>query len=242
MIQDYTLYTDADQCVWRELYQRQIKQIHLYASTAYIAGMDSCGFSADRIPVISDVNKRLLNITGWQIEIVPGLIDNASFFELLAQKKFPASTWLRKIEALDYLEEPDMFHDVLGHVPLLANKDFCGFLEKLGQIALLHIGNNDTIESLSRIYWYTVEFGLIEEDKALKIYGAGILSSSGETYYSLHSNIPKRIPYHLSEVLQTPYIKDKFQVQYFIIPSYKHLYDSLEELEAILQLETLHII
>ena len=233
MTQDYNNYTVKDQKVWHELYQRQITQIHLYASKAYIQGMDSCGFTADEIPLITDVNKRLLAITGWQIEIVAGLIDNKSFFELLGEKKFPASTWLRKMEALDYLEEPDMFHDVLGHVPLLATKDFCGFLEKLAVIALRHIDNDDTIEAISRLYWYTVEFGLIQEGNALKIYGAGILSSSGETYYSLHSDIPKRLPYNVAEILGIPYIKDKFQLQYFIIPSYKYLYDSLEELDTI---------
>ncbi|MBC7650155.1 MAG: phenylalanine 4-monooxygenase [Deinococcales bacterium] len=231
MTQDYNNYTENDQQVWYELYQRQIKQIHLYASKAYIQGMDSCGFTADKIPLITDVNNRLLAITGWQIEIVAGLIDNKSFFELLGQKRFPASTWLRKIESLDYLEEPDMFHDVLGHVPLLATKDFCGFLEKLANIALQYIDNDDIIEAISRLYWYTVEFGLIQEGDELKIYGAGILSSSGETYYSLHSDIPKRLPYNVVEILCIPYIKDKFQQQYFIIPSYKYLYDSLEELK-----------
>ncbi len=231
MTQDYNNYTEIDQQVWHELYQRQIKQIHLYASTAYIQGMDSCGFTADKIPFITDVNERLLAITGWQIEIVAGLIDNKSFFELLGQKRFPASTWLRKMEALDYLEEPDMFHDVLGHVPLLATKDFCGFLEKLANIALRYIDNDDIIEAISRLYWYTVEFGLIQEGKELKIYGAGILSSSGETLYAISSNLPKRLPYDVATILNIPYIKDKFQEQYFIIPSYKHLYDSLEILE-----------
>ena len=232
MKQNYNDYTKDDQLVWHELYQRQIEQIHLYASEAYIKGMDSCGFTADKIPLITEVNSKLLAITGWQIEIVAGLIDNKSFFELLGQKRFPASTWLRKMEALDYLEEPDMFHDVLGHVPLLATKDFCAFLEKLANIALQYINNDDTIEAISRLYWYTVEFGLIQEGNALKIYGAGILSSSGETYYSLHSDLPKRLPYNVAEILSIPYIKDKFQQQYFIIPSYKYLYDSLEELKS----------
>ena len=231
MIQEYDKYTLEDQSVWQALYQRQIEQIQLYASKAYISGMAHCGFVANKIPLITDVNARLLAITGWQIEIVAGLIDNKSFFELLGQKRFPASTWLRKMEALDYLEEPDMFHDVLGHVPLLANTNFCSFLEKLAVIALQHIEDDDTIEAISRLYWYTVEFGLIQEGNTLKIYGAGILSSSGETYYSLHSDVPKRLPYNVAEILGIPYIKDKFQQQYFIIPSYKYLYDSLEELK-----------
>ncbi len=239
MKQDYSKYTTEDQQVWHELYQRQIEQINLYASEAYLRGMQQCGFTADSIPVIDEVNKKLLAITGWQIEIVAGLIDNKSFFELLGQKRFPASTWLRKMEQLDYLEEPDMFHDVLGHVPLLATKDFCGFLEKLAIVALQHIEDDTVIEAISRLYWYTVEFGLIEENGVLKIYGAGILSSKGETYYALHSDVPQRLPYNVAEILDIPYIKDKYQLQYFVIPSYKHLYESIEELEAVLHTKEL---
>jgi phenylalanine-4-hydroxylase len=167
------------------------------------------------------------------------LIDNKLFFELLGQKKFPASTWLRSMEELDYLQEPDMFHDVLGHVPLLATKDFCGFLEKLAHIALQYIDDSVTIEAISRLYWYTVEFGLIEEDNQLKIYGAGILSSSGETLYAISSDIPKRIPYDVETILAIPYIKDKFQEQYFVIPSYKYLFESLSELDSILKQPTI---
>jgi phenylalanine-4-hydroxylase len=234
MTQEYSKYTPEDQAVWQALYERQITQIYAYASKAYIGGMDYCGFSANEIPNIAHINERLIAITGWQIEIVPGLIDNASFFELLGQKKFPASTWLRKMEQLDYLEEPDMFHDVLGHVPLLATKDFCSFLENLAKIASQHIHNDTIIEALSRVYWYTIEFGLIEETGILKIYGAGILSSSGETYYSVHSHEPKRVPYNVAQILNTPYIKDKFQEQYFVIGSYKQLFDSLSELNGLI--------
>lgn len=239
MKQEYEKYTANDQQVWQELYNGQIQQIEMYASKAYIKGMEQCGFTPNKIPNIDEVNSRLMAITGWSIEIVAGLIDNKLFFELLGQKKFPASTWLRSMEALDYLEEPDMFHDVLGHVPLLATKDFCGFLEKLAHIALQYIDDAVTIEAISRLYWYTVEFGLIEEDDHLKIYGAGILSSSGETLYAISSLIPKRIPYNVEEILDIPYIKDKFQEQYFVIPSYKFLFESLIELDSILKQPTI---
>ena len=235
MQQNYGQYTANDQQVWQQLYQRQIQQIEMYASKAYIKGMEQCGFTPNSIPHIDEVNKQLMAITGWSIEIVAGLIDNKLFFELLDQKKFPASTWLRSMEELDYLQEPDMFHDVLGHVPLLATKDFCGFLEKLANIALLYIGDEATIEAISRLYWYTVEFGLIQEDDELKIYGAGILSSRGETLYAISSAIPERIPYNVKTILAIPYIKDKFQQQYFVIPSYKYLYQSLTELDSILK-------
>jgi phenylalanine-4-hydroxylase len=239
MQQEYEKYTANDQQVWQQLYNGQIQQIEMYASKAYIKGMEQCGFTPNQIPHIAEVNKRLMAITGWSIEIVPGLIDNKLFFELLGQKKFPASTWLRSMEELDYLQEPDMFHDVLGHVPLLATKDFCGFLEKLAHIALQYIDDSVTIEAISRLYWYTVEFGLIEEDNQLKIYGAGILSSSGETLYAISSDIPKRIPYDVETILAIPYIKDKFQEQYFVIPSYKYLFESLSELDSILKQPTI---
>jgi len=239
MQQNYGQYTANDQQVWQQLYQRQIQQIKMYASKAYIKGMEQCGFTPNSIPHIDEVNKQLMAITGWSIEIVAGLIDNKLFFELLGQKKFPASTWLRSMEELDYLQEPDMFHDVLGHVPLLATKDFCGFLEKLANIALLYIDDKTTIEAISRLYWYTVEFGLIQEDDQLKIYGAGILSSSGETLYAISSAIPERIPYNVETILAIPYIKDKFQQQYFVIPSYKYLYQSLTELDSILKQPTI---
>jgi phenylalanine-4-hydroxylase len=239
MQQQYEKYTAIHQQVWQQLYQGQIKQIEMYASKAYLKGMDQCGFNPNSIPNIDEVNKQLISITGWRIEIVPGLIDNKLFFELLGQRRFPASTWLRSMEELDYLQEPDMFHDVLGHVPLLATRDFCRFLEKLATIALLYIDDAAIIESISRLYWYTVEFGLIKEEDELKIYGAGILSSSGETLYAIASNIPKRIPYNVETILAIPYIKDKFQEQYFVIPSYKYLFESLTELDSLLKQPTI---
>jgi len=133
---------------------------------------------------------------------------------------------------LDYLEEPDMFHDVFGHVPLLTNPDLCHFLESLSRIALRYIDNALAIELVSRIYWYTVEFGLIKEGGYLRIYGAGILSSAGETEYSLKSPVPQRVPYVVKQVMNTPYIKDKYQSIYFIITSYEELYNSISEIES----------
>ncbi|MEO6548075.1 MAG: hypothetical protein ABIN94_08750, partial [Ferruginibacter sp.] len=146
----------------------------------------------------------------------------------------PASTWLRKMESLDYLEEPDMFHDILGHVPLLTNHDFCNFLEGLAETALQFIDDDNSIELISRIYWYSVEFGLIMESDILKIYGAGILSSRAETHYSLHAHQPRRVNFDIPLILETPYIKDKFQEIYFIIDSYKNLFESIDQLPELL--------
>ena len=230
MQQIYQNYTAQDQQVWQALFDRQMNLLPTLASPAFIAGVVKAGFSREAIPDFVDMNKRLLQITGWQVEAVEGLIPNKDFFELLSEKKFPASTWFRKLEQLDYLEEPDMFHDVFGHVPLLTNYNFCGFLEGLSKIALKVIDNEEAIENISRIYWYTVEFGLIKNPELL-IYGAGILSSGGESVYALQSNVPARLPYHVSTIAHTPYIKDKFQLQYFVIDSYKQLFDSLSEIE-----------
>jgi phenylalanine-4-hydroxylase len=228
--QIYENYTPQDQQVWQLLFERQMKQLPTLAAPAYLEGIEKAGFVASKIPDFVEMNQRLMKITGWQVVAVEGLIPNKDFFELLAQQKFPASTWFRKLAQLDYLEEPDMFHDVFGHVPLLTNHNFCGFLKGLSEIALKVIDKDEAIENIARIYWYTVEFGLIKEEKLL-IYGAGILSSGGESTYSLESEVPKRLPYQIEKIAQTPYIKDKFQLQYFVIESFKQLFDSLQEIE-----------
>jgi phenylalanine-4-hydroxylase len=168
---------------------------------------------------------------------VPGLIDNRQFFELMANRQFPATTWLRQRDQLDYLPEPDMFHDTFGHVPLLSNQAFCDFLASLSRIALTHIDSEDAIAMISRLYWYTVEFGLIQEDATLgsgglRIYGGGILSSAGETSHSLYGPTVQRRPYEVDTLLQTPYVINQFQEQYFVIDSYEQLYESVPEIEA----------
>jgi phenylalanine-4-hydroxylase len=230
MNQIYQNYTEADLKVWQLLFERQMTLLPALASPAYLEGIEKAGFVKSKIPHFDEMNARLYNITGWQVEAVEGLIPNKQFFELLAEKKFPASTWFRNLDHLEYLEEPDMFHDVFGHVPLLTNHNFCGFLQGLSEIALNVIDNGEAIENISRIYWYTVEFGLINEPNLL-IYGAGILSSGGESLYALQSPVPNRLPYNVKTIAKTPYIKDKFQTQYFVIDSYQQLFESLGEIE-----------
>ena len=237
MKQEYDKYTDEDLLVWKTLYERQTEILPNLASPAFFEGMEAIDFKADKIPNFDEVNELLGKITGWNIVVVPGLIDNKPFFELLEDKKFPATTWFRKFKQIDYLQEPDMFHDVYGHVPLLANHDFVGFLKGLSKIALRHIENADVVELVSRIYWYTVEFGLIQEEEGLKIYGAGILSSPGESVYSIESDVPERVPYDPAEIVKTPYIKDRFQEKYFVIDSYRQLYESVEDIEKAIEKE-----
>lgn len=233
MNQSYNQYTPDDHAVWQLLFERQMAQLPGKASQAYLQGIVKTGFVADRIPNFEqDINPRLEKLTGWRVIAVPGLIPNRDFFELMANRQFPATTWLRRRDQLDYLQEPDMFHDTFGHVPVLSNQSFCDFLAALSRIALDHVDYAEAIEMISRLYWYTVEFGLIREADEQRIYGGGILSSPGETIYSLYSDIPKRIPYDVETLLTTPYVIDHYQEQYFVIDSYEQLYHSVPEIAA----------
>lgn len=232
--QEYELYTAEDFKVWKILFERQMPNLPEAASKAYLEGVEQVGFSADKIANFDELNAILMRTTGWAVQVVPGLIDDDLFFGLLNNKRFPSSTWLRTMEQLDYLEEPDMFHDAFAHMPLLTNQPYVDFLEKLSGIALKHIDNPWAIQLLSRIYWFTIEFGLIREDGMLKIYGAGILSSAGETKYSL-SKEPTHIEYHVRRIMNQEYWKDRFQDKYFVIESYEQLYESLPEIERVLE-------
>jgi phenylalanine-4-hydroxylase len=237
MTQQYDKYTEEDHQVWRILFERQIVNLPHAASAEYLEGIKRINFTSKQIPNFKEVNKILQEYTGWQLHVVAGLLPNKEFFELMENKRFCATTWLRKMSQLDYLEEPDMFHDVFGHVPLLTNPDLGHFLEGLSRIALKYIDNELAIELVSRLYWYTVEFGLIKENGKIRIYGAGILSSKGETKYSLESDIPQRVPYNVQEIIDTPYIKDKYQEKYFVIDSYEQLYNSVSEVERCIEQE-----
>jgi phenylalanine-4-hydroxylase len=235
MDQAYDTYTADDQAVWRLLFERQMTLLPGKASQAYLDGIDQVGFVADHIPDFErELNPRLLKLTNWRVSAVPGLISNRAFFELMSTRHFPATTWLRRREQLDYLQEPDLFHDTFGHVPMLSNQAFCDFLAALSRIALAHVDHPEAIDMISRLYWYTVEFGLIQESE-LRIYGGGILSSTGETAYSLSDPRPNRIPYEVGKLLQTPYVIDRFQDQYFVIESYEQLYQSIPEIEEKLE-------
>lgn len=233
MRQIYESYTREDFEVWRILYDRQMKQFPTHASDAYNEGLKIAGFDDGAIPDFNETNKILKETTGWQLAVVPGIVPDYTFFELMANRRFPATTWLRKMRELDYLEEPDMFHDVFAHVPLLTNQPFVDFLEAISHIGLGYVGNAEAIELLSRVYWFTVEFGLIKEEQGLRIYGAGILSSAGETKFSLSENPPKH-GFSVEHMLNTPYRKDRFQEEYFVIDSYEELYQSVPEIKELL--------
>ncbi len=238
--QEYDQYTEEDFLVWKLLYQRQRVLLQNMASKEFIRGMEEMYFSDDKIPDFNHVNMVLAETTGWQIEVVPGLIPDKDFFELLANKKFPSSTWLRKLENLDYLEEPDMFHDCFAHMPLLTEQFFVDYLQELSKIALRYIDDALAIELIGRIYWFTVEFGLIKEAAGMRIYGAGILSSSGESIFCLGDKANRK-PFHVKEIMEKHYYKNHFQDRYYVINTYKDLFDAIPDIDRLLEMALIKI-
>lgn len=228
--QQYDQYTVEDLEVWSDLYKWQINAITNCAYRHFGGQMKKLGITEESIPDFNKINETLKKLTGWTIYAVPGLIPNDLFFRFMGSKRFGVTTWLRKKEQMDYLEEPDMFHDVFGHVPLLADPMIANYLLGLARIAERYLNIEEAVECISRLYWYTIEFGLVKEGWHTRIYGAGILSSIAETQFVL---TPKanRIPFDLYQILQTPYIKDKFQEQYFVLESFGQLKQVIIELD-----------
>lgn len=230
MNQNYELYTNIDREVWHLLFNRQVNNLQGKAASVYFEALETIGFTANKIPLFSDINQRLKKSTGWSIEVVPAIVPERQFFEMLSQKKFPATTWLRKPHQLDYLEEPDMFHDVFGHVPLLTNHQYVSFFKGVADIALHHFNNEKIIHALGRLYWFTIEFGLIEQKNGTGIYGAGIISSFGETNHCLKKEIIHH-PFNVENIMTKNYINSEIQQEYFVIKSLDQLYRSLEEVK-----------
>lgn len=222
--QDYSRYTPAEQDLWKRLYARQSALVPKYASEEFIAILGALNFGAG-IPHFDDINARLAPATGWTLVAVPGLVPDDVFFTHLANRRFPVSVWLRSPEEFEYIVEPDIFHDFFGHVPLLFNKVFADYLEAYGKGGVKAKGL-DALNYLARLYWYTVEFGLIRTPKGLRTYGAGLLSSAGELPYCIESTQPNRIRFDLLRVMQSNYKIDTFQETYFVIDSFKELFDA----------------
>ena len=220
--QDYAQYSAADHDTYRRLYARQVQQLPGLACDEFIAAVQQLG-APDRIPHFDAISERLMKATGWQVVSVPGLIPEEAFFALLAARKFPVTDWLRKPEEFDYIVEPDVFHDLFGHVPLLFNPVFADYMQAYGAGGL-KASRLDACELLARLYWYTVEFGLIETKAGLRAYGAGILSSAGELRHSIVSAEPQRIAFNLKRVMRTKYRIDNYQASYFVIDSFDQLF------------------
>ena len=221
--QPYERYTDAEQARWRFLYDRQKKLLPGYAAKEYIDGLEALN-AGDAIPRLDDANKILMEATGWQLVAVPGLIPDDVFFDHLANCRFPVSWWMRGEHELDYLVEPDFFHDFFGHVPLLSNPVFAEYMRKYGRGGPKAIKHNAQ-KMLARLYWYIVEFGLINTPDGLRAFGAGMLSSKDETIYSIENPKPNRVAFDLERVLNTAYMVDDFQKTYFVIDSFEQLFE-----------------
>ncbi|MDR0259691.1 MAG: phenylalanine 4-monooxygenase [Comamonas sp.] len=224
--QDYAAYTEADHDTYRRLYARQKALLPGLASQAFIDALPSLGVE-DRIPRFEDINQRLRQATGWEIVAVPGLIPEVPFFSLLANRQFPVTDWIRKPEEFDYVVEPDIFHDLFGHVPLLFNPVIADYVQRYGQGGL-KAERLGACEMLSRLYWYTIEFGLIREQGEIRAYGAGILSSSGELQHAVTSPLPQRLPLSLERTMRTRYKIDSYQQTYFVIDDFQQLFDMTE--------------
>ena len=221
--QNYAIYTAQDHDTYRRLYARQSALLPGLACDEFIAALPSLGAS-NQIPRFDDINAKLLPATGWQVVAVPGLIPEVAFFTLLSERKFPVTDWIRTPEEFDYIVEPDVFHDLFGHVPLLFNPVFADHMQAYGAGGLKAHGL-DACEQLSRLYWYTIEFGLIQQTDGLRAYGAGILSSSGELQYAVNSPEPQRLPLDPMRTMRTRYKIDSYQKTYFVIDSFQQLFD-----------------
>ena len=226
--QYYDRYTEEDQQVWRHLYDRQMKLVEDYACEDYLNALHSMPINGDKIPDFEAVNELLYKASGWELVPVPGLIPGQAFFTHLATKAFPTTHWMRPKSKLDYLQEPDLFHDMFGHVPLLMNPTYAQYMAAYGRggCRAFRMGNEKYLEMLARLYWYTVEFGLIKEGEGLKIYGAGILSSPGEVVFSIDSASPNRIGFDMERIMRTDFIISDFQETYWVIDSIEQLFDA----------------
>ncbi|NKF22059.1 phenylalanine 4-monooxygenase [Solimonas marina] len=216
-------YSDAEHALWRRLYARQSSMLQPYACRAFRDGLARMT-AADGVPDLAAVNARLEVASGWTLVAVPGFIPDEQFFRHLAARRFPVTVWLRKPEEFDYLVEPDIFHDFFGHVPMLFDRRFGDYVQRYGEQALRLLPQG-ALPLLARLYWYTVEFGLIDDDEGLRVFGAGILSSGGETPYAIESEIPRRVRFELARCLRTEYRIDNFQKTYFVVRSLDALAD-----------------
>lgn len=220
--QDWARYTAAEHAMWDTLFARQARMLPERVVSEFLDGLDILRMTRPGIPNFDELSERLMRATGWQVVAVPGLVPDRVFFEHLANRRFVAGRFIRRPEQIDYLQEPDVFHDVFGHVPLLANPVFADYMQAYGAGGLRADGMG-AIDRLARLYWYTVEFGLILQDGAPKLYGSGIVSSYAESIFALDDPSPNRLGFDLRRVMRTPYRIDDFQQTYFVIDSFEDL-------------------
>ncbi|MFZ5781248.1 MAG: phenylalanine 4-monooxygenase [Pseudomonadota bacterium] len=217
-------YTAEDQAVWRLLVERQTALARKHACREFLDGLEALAIG-DTIPDFANVSARLERLTGWRIVGVPGLIPDAVFYDHLANRRFPVTVWIRTRAELDYLVEPDLFHDFFGHVPLLSNRVFADYMQLYGQRG---VEAGDKVALLARLYWYTVEFGLIRTPDGLKAYGAGILSSAAEVEHAVESTDVERLPFEAVTVMHRPYEIDRLQNTYFVLDDFRQLFEAAQ--------------
>jgi len=223
--QNWEDYSEEQHAIWRLLFERQQRLLLGRACREYLEGLSRLGVAADGIPDFRRLSDVLDRATGWRIVAVPGLVPDDVFFAHLARRQFPSTCFIRRRDQLDYLEEPDVFHDICGHVPLLINPIFADYLQAYGEGGLKALGLGH-LQRLARLYWYTVEFGLIATRDGLRIYGSGILSSAGESVYCLEDPRPRRLRFDLRRIMRTGYRIDDFQQLYFVIDDFQQLFDA----------------
>ena len=229
MKQDYDQYREEDFKVWKTLFERQLANLQDKSCREYLDCLTELYpvLNADAIPRFEDLSAALKQKTGWSVHVVPGLIPPQDFFELLAQKKFCSSTWLRRMDQLDYLEEPDMFHDIFGHIPLFMDQDYADFAQQIGKVGVQYIDDEEVVTKLQRLYWFTIEFGVLKTNVG-KIYGAGIISSFGESN-AIFEGTADFIPFDLEELMNTDFRTDVIQTKYFELESLPQLYKAFDE-------------
>ena len=223
--QNWAAYTEVEHQTWDTLYARQMKILPGRACEAFLNGLKALDLNAGGIPDFDVINPKLQALTGWTVVCVPGLVPDEVFFDHLANRRFVSGQFIRKPDQLDYLQEPDIFHDVFGHVPMLTDPDFAAYMEAYGKGGQ-RAASLGMLPNLARLYWYTVEFGLIRQDDGLRIYGAGIVSSKGESIHSLESAAPNRIGFDLERIMRTRYRIDTYQKTYHVIDSFEQLMDA----------------
>lgn len=232
--QIYSQYTEEDHKAWTILFSRIMQMLPETADEIVLEGLKKIGYPADHIPNFDEIT-HLLDVhtdTDWKIVPLEEMVDDKEFICMLAEKKYPCRTWLRSLEHVEAeIDEYDMFHDVIGHTPLLTRHNYCNYLQGLGQLALEYIDNDEAIGYLKKVYWHTIQFGLKTSNQELKVYGAHLLSSRGETAYSLSAGVPK-YDLNIPVVMDTPYIKGRYQERYFVIDNYEQLLNSLPEIRS----------
>lgn len=220
-------WTRDENRTWNTLIDRQTEIVQTRACPEFLEGLRRINFTREHVPQHTEINRRLKDYTGWEVEVVPALIPAKEFFGLLASKKFPAASFIRLPEELDYIQEPDIFHEFYGHVPLLTFPDYANFMEEFGKIALSISGKDRS--RLFRLFWFTIEFGLLKTPQGIRAYGGGMLSSIHETVYSVESNVPKREPFDALTALRTPYRIDIPQPLYYVLNHFSDLFKILDQ-------------